>query len=262
VIALANWFNKKGRADEPDQAESTVEVKAHVIADAIRAGQQLIGQPVPGRAGHVQAQQPQTYPQQHVAQAPEAPAQQPTYAPQVAPPAQETQQGQAEPEAAVTETQPEQQPVVIEQPDTDVTSALLDQALGERRTLVQLCLYALDRARSAGVTERIEEALASVGVTALRPDGDKFDPTLHEAGGTVDTESAELDGTVAETEVVGFSDRGTTLRVPIVTVYTAKSRRRSRRPASSCSTTSRKPIPRRPRRSRSSGRSGPTARPS
>jgi len=87
---------------------------------------------------------------------------------------------------------------------------------------VQLCLYALDRARSAGVTERIEETLGTIGVTALRPDGARFDPTLHEAGGTVDTENAELDGTVAETEVVGFSDRGTTLRVPIVTVYTAK----------------------------------------
>ncbi|WP_243753929.1 nucleotide exchange factor GrpE [Labedaea rhizosphaerae] len=121
----------------------------------------------------------------------------------------------------MTEPQPEQ-PVAVDQPDTDATATLLDQALTERRTLVQLCLYALDRARSAGVTERIEEALATVGVTALRPDGDKFDPTLHEAGGTVDTENAELDGMVAETEVVGFSDRGTTLRVPIVTVYTAK----------------------------------------
>ena len=201
MIALGNWFNKKGRSEEPDQAESTVEVKAHVIADAIRAGQQLIGQPV---AGHARPQQQQTYPQQQQApQVPDAP------------------QGQAEPEAAVTDPQPEQ-PGAADQPDTDVTATLLDQALAERRTLVQLCVYALDRARSAGVTERIEEALASVGVTALRPDGDKFDPTLHEAGGTVDTENADLDGTVAETEVVGFSDRGTTLRVPIVTVYTVK----------------------------------------
>lgn len=200
MIALANWFNKKGRTDEPDQAESTVEVKAHVIADAIRAGQRMIGQPVPN---HPLAQQPTFPPQQQ------------------APQPQEAQPTQAEPEIVVTETQPEQPPVV-DQPDTDVTATLLDAALAERRTLVQLCLYALDRARSAGVTERIEEALASVGVTALRPDGHKFDPTLHEAGGTVDTENAELDGTVAETEVVGFSDRGTTLRVPIVTVYTVK----------------------------------------
>lgn len=204
MIALANWFNKKDRA--ADQADSTVEVKAHVIADAIRAGQQVIGQPVPGHAAHAQPQQPQTHPQQQ--QAPQAPE---------APP----QQSQAEPEAVVTETQPEPQQDAVE-PDTDVTATLLDQALAERRTLVQLCLYALDRARSAGVTERIEETLGTIGVTALRPDGARFDPTLHEAGGTVDTENAELDGTVAETEVVGFSDRGTTLRVPIVTVYTAK----------------------------------------
>jgi molecular chaperone GrpE len=220
VIALANWFNKKARAEEPDQAESTVEVKAHVIADAIRAGQvqQMIGQPIAGLPRPPQQTPP---PQQQAPQQQAPQTQQQTYAQQPAPQAQEAPQGTAEPEAAVTEPQPEQ-PVAVDQPDTDATAALLDQALTERRTLVQLCLYALDRARSAGVTERIEEALATVGVTALRPDGDKFDPTLHEAGGTVDTENAELDGTVAETEVVGFSDRGTTLRVPIVTVYTTK----------------------------------------
>ena len=208
---MATWFNKKGRTEEPDPSASTIEVKAHVIADAIRAGQQMIGQPVPGHQ-----RPPQPVPPQQIQQ-----TQQQTYAQQPAPQAPEAPQGTAEPEAAVTETQPEQ-PVAVEQPDTDVTATLLDQALTERRTLVQLCLYALDRARSAGVTERIEEALATVGVSALRPDGDKFDPALHEAGGTVDTENAELDGTVAETEVVGFSDRGTTLRVPIVTVYTVK----------------------------------------
>ncbi|WP_399344674.1 nucleotide exchange factor GrpE [Umezawaea sp. Da 62-37] len=99
---------------------------------------------------------------------------------------------------------------------------LLDQALAERRALVKLCLYALDRARSAGVVERIEEALASVGVRAVRPDGDRFDPSRHEAGGTVPTDDPALDGVVAETEVVGFTDRERTLRPPIVTVYTAR----------------------------------------
>jgi molecular chaperone GrpE len=95
----------------------------------------------------------------------------------------------------------------------------LDQALAERRTLVQLCLYALDRARSPGVVERLEEGLAGVGVTSLRPDGIRFDPAFHEAGGTVATTDEELDGVVAETELVGFSDRGEVLRAPIVTVY-------------------------------------------
>jgi hypothetical protein len=95
----------------------------------------------------------------------------------------------------------------------------IDRALAERRSLVQLCLYALDRARSAGVAERLEEGLAGVGVTALRPDGIRFDPAFHEAGGTVATTDETLDGLVAETEVVGFSDRGELLRAPIVTVY-------------------------------------------
>nr|WP_245812493.1 nucleotide exchange factor GrpE [Actinophytocola xinjiangensis] len=95
----------------------------------------------------------------------------------------------------------------------------LEAALAERRSLVALCLYALDRARSAGVAERIEEGLAGVGVSALRPDGVRFDPAHHEAGGTVATADESLDGLVAETEVVGFSDRGELLRAPIVTVY-------------------------------------------
>jgi molecular chaperone GrpE len=99
---------------------------------------------------------------------------------------------------------------------------LLDQALAERRALVQLCLYALDRARSAGVVERIEAGLADIGVRAVRPDGDRFDPSRHEAGGVVPTDDPALEGVVAETEVVGFLDRERPLRPPIVTVYTAK----------------------------------------
>ncbi|QFZ23847.1 nucleotide exchange factor GrpE [Saccharothrix syringae] len=106
--------------------------------------------------------------------------------------------------------------------ESTIADELLDQALAERRALVQLCLYALDRARSSGVVERIEEGLAGIGVTALRPDGERFDPARHEAGGTVPTDDASLDGVVAETEVVGFDDRGRTLRAPVVTVYTAR----------------------------------------
>nr|WP_257900619.1 nucleotide exchange factor GrpE [Saccharothrix obliqua] len=109
------------------------------------------------------------------------------------------------------------------EPDVEtIASGLLDQALAERGALVRLCLYALDRARSSGVVERLEEGLAGIGVTALRPDGERFDPAVHEAGGTVPTDDVSLDGVVAETEVVGFVDRGRTLRAPIVTVYTAR----------------------------------------
>jgi molecular chaperone GrpE len=110
---------------------------------------------------------------------------------------------------------------------TDVESvttgpADLEQALADRQALIQLCLYALDRARSGGVVERLEHGLAGIGVRALRPDGERFDPAVHEAGGAVATEDPALDGLVAETEVVGFADHDRVLRAPIVTVYAKK----------------------------------------
>ncbi|MEV6909727.1 nucleotide exchange factor GrpE [Amycolatopsis sp. NPDC051071] len=111
--------------------------------------------------------------------------------------------------------------------NTDVEStttgpADLEQALADRQALIQLCLYALDRARSGGVVERLEHGLAGIGVRALRPDGERFDPAVHEAGGAVATEDPALEGLVAETEVVGFADHDQVLRVPIVIVYAKK----------------------------------------
>lgn len=106
--------------------------------------------------------------------------------------------------------------------DSTASAGDLDRLRAQRATLIELCLYALDRARSGGVVERLEEGLAGIGVKASRPDGDRFDPALHEAGGTVPTDDSALDGTVAETEVVGFSDGDKLLRAPIVTVYSAR----------------------------------------
>ena len=108
---------------------------------------------------------------------------------------------------------------LINEIDGGDEKALLDRALADRETLIQLCLYALDRARSGGVVERLEQGLAGIGVTAVRPDGRRFDPAVHEAGGAIDTDDPALDGTVAETEVVGFTDHDKLLRAPIVTVY-------------------------------------------
>lgn len=96
------------------------------------------------------------------------------------------------------------------------------QALTDRHTLIRLCLYALDRARSDGVVERLEQGLAGIGVHAVRPEGQRFDPAVHEAGGAVPTDDTALAGTVAETEVVGFVDHGRLLRAPVVTVYTRR----------------------------------------
>jgi|1186.fasta_scaffold585815_2 molecular chaperone GrpE len=170
---MASWF-KRGKDGDPgaDHAESTIEVKASVIAEAARA------------ATHPLSPAPPVGPQAGIA-------------------VDGLVSGGDFPEPAGDPA-----------PDPH-----LDQVLAERRTLVQLCLYALDRARSPGVVERLEEGLAGVGVTALRPDGLRFDPAFHEAGGTVATTDETLDGVVAETEVVGFADRGEVLRVPIVTVY-------------------------------------------
>src|SRR3569833_1135916 len=98
----------------------------------------------------------------------------------------------------------------------------LERALADRQALIQMCLYALDRARSGGVVERLEEGLAAIGVQALRPDGQRFDPARHEAGGAIPTEDPALDGIVAETEVTGFADHDRLLRAPIVTVYAKK----------------------------------------
>jgi len=98
----------------------------------------------------------------------------------------------------------------------------LERALSDREALIRLCLYALDRARSNGVVQRIEQGLAEIGVIAIRPDGALFDPSEHEAGGTVMTDDVKLQGVVAETEVPGFIDRDRLLRAPIVTVYTPR----------------------------------------
>lgn len=111
---------------------------------------------------------------------------------------------------------PRQQGDPVWTPDPD---ELLARTVTDRATLVRLCLYALDRARSDGVAARIERGLADVGVTAVRPDGEPFDPALHEAAGTVVTDDAALAGRIAVTEVAGFTDNGHVLRVPVVVVY-------------------------------------------
>lgn len=99
---------------------------------------------------------------------------------------------------------------------------LLETALAERRAVIALCLYALDRARSTGVATQLERGLAEVGILAIRPDGQRFDPARHEAAGTVPTDDPELVGTIAETEAVGFVDHGRVLRAPVVLVYAGR----------------------------------------
>lgn len=93
------------------------------------------------------------------------------------------------------------------------------QADKDRSTLVQTSIYVRDRVTSKAIADRLGWALHEVGVSELSPVGAVFDPALHEAGGSVDTEDPSALGTVAAVETVGYSDRGSVLRVPVVTVY-------------------------------------------
>jgi len=90
---------------------------------------------------------------------------------------------------------------------------------GDRRALLDLLIYAWDRAKSPGVWERLAAGLEPLGITVLRPDGERFDPAIHEAGGVEATDDDTLVGTIAETELAGFADRGRLVREPIVVVY-------------------------------------------
>ncbi|MET3805640.1 hypothetical protein ABIB25_002644 [Nakamurella sp. UYEF19] len=91
--------------------------------------------------------------------------------------------------------------------------------VAERAVLLDLLIYAWDRARSAGVWERLTAGLTRIGVEVIRPDGEIFDPTCHEVGGVEETTDPLLHNTIAETESAGFRDRGRLIREPVVVVY-------------------------------------------
>jgi len=97
--------------------------------------------------------------------------------------------------------------------------AELENLRDERRALIELCLYARDRANSSAAADRIDAGLAGLGITSLRPDGQQFDPGQHEAAASVPTDDPARHGTVAETEVPGYADRGMVVRPPVVSVY-------------------------------------------
>jgi GrpE len=89
----------------------------------------------------------------------------------------------------------------------------------DRTNLVQTCIYLRDRVTSPALAGRIDRALAQVGVDPVDPTGQRFDPSHHEAGGTVATTDDGLVGTIAAVEAPGYADRGVPLRAPVVTVY-------------------------------------------
>lgn len=144
-----------------------------------------------------------------------------------APPAGRTEQTGAPAPTEVVSIEPVVQATEAESPELGVIGAEVvetDEQLAadqpaERRALIDLIVYAYDRARSPGVVERLTEGLAAVGVTVQQPDGEPYDPQRHEVGGVQPTDDPARHDTVAETELVGFTDRGTVIREPIVVVF-------------------------------------------
>lgn len=90
----------------------------------------------------------------------------------------------------------------------------------ERSILVEACIEVSDAVSSASLREELLDALERAGVEAVevRP-GEPFDPKRHRAAGRVPTAAPERENLVAETERLGFVDRGRRLRPPRVLVY-------------------------------------------
>ncbi len=105
----------------------------------------------------------------------------------------------------------------VEAPET--AGAELDRLRNERIELILLCLYARDRLPSGAAATRIDEGLQRLGIAPVTPEGERFDPTTHEAAATVPTDDPALHDTVAETELPGYRDHGRVVREPVVTVY-------------------------------------------
>jgi GrpE len=89
----------------------------------------------------------------------------------------------------------------------------------DRNNLVQTCIYVRDRVTSTALANRLDQALAQVGVRTVEPTGERFDPSHHEAGGALPTTDDALVGTIAAVEAPGYADHGVLLRPPVVTVY-------------------------------------------
>ncbi|MEU5153524.1 nucleotide exchange factor GrpE [Glycomyces sp. NPDC021274] len=93
------------------------------------------------------------------------------------------------------------------------------QAMSDRNALVEACIWMRDRATSPALAQHLDGAFAKVGVAQVDATGQRFDPSVHEAGGVVAAGSPAEDGIIARTEQIGYTDRGRLLRHPIVTVY-------------------------------------------
>jgi len=88
----------------------------------------------------------------------------------------------------------------------------------QRLALIEVCIEVSEQLDSLMLRERLEDALADVGVEPYEPDGERFDPALHDAVGRRPTGDPALDGLVADRQRPGYRDGLTDLRLPQVLV--------------------------------------------
>ncbi|MEV6522025.1 nucleotide exchange factor GrpE [Longispora sp. NPDC051575] len=110
-------------------------------------------------------------------------------------------------------------PAPVSVPSVAVDNGRVAALEVERDTLVKTAVYVRDRANSKAIADRLGWALSEVGVATVSPVGVKFDPAQHEAGGSAAAPDPAQAGLIAAVEVPGYTDRGTVLRAPVVTVY-------------------------------------------
>ena len=68
------------------------------------------------------------------------------------------------------------------------------------------------------VQRQFINALENLGVNAIKAQGEKFDPTLHDAAGTEEVDDPELDGQVITERLKGYRTKDRVLRPAQVTV--------------------------------------------
>jgi hypothetical protein len=94
------------------------------------------------------------------------------------------------------------------------------QRLEEDRTCLVTGLIELtDLIDSPALRHRAIETLAGAGVEAIDSAGERFDPQRHHAVERVATADPAADGVIAETERLGYEDRGHRARLPDVLIY-------------------------------------------
>ena len=95
----------------------------------------------------------------------------------------------------------------------------LQRLRSDRGALVSALVELSDLLDSAALREKASRALAAAGVTSLDATGERFDAARHRAVNRIPAPDSAHHAQVAETERVGYSDRGHVIRPPEVRVY-------------------------------------------